>query len=63
MSGTVFLIGSGGAALVGAGVGALGGNPWTIAGDALVGEAVGAYLGYRVGSGAFEYLYDVLYGD
>jgi phage tail tape-measure protein len=53
--------GSLGGSLVGGGLGALGANPWTIAGGAFVGGALGGWLGYEVGSGAFEYVYDIEY--
>jgi len=36
-------------------------NPWTIAAGTLIGGIVGGIVGYEVCSGAFVYLYDVLY--
>jgi hypothetical protein len=48
---------------VGAGLGALELNPWTVAGGTAIGGLVGGALGYTVCSGAFEALYDVLYPE
>jgi phage tail tape-measure protein len=50
-------------AAVGAGLGALELNPWTVAGGTAIGGLVGGALGYTVCSGAFEALYDVLYPE
>src|SRR5581483_1497722 len=64
-SGVIGAVGGGaaGGAAVGAVLGGLEVNPFTVAAGSLLGGMIGGWIGYKLCSGGYEHLWDVLYSD